>query len=158
MFTDYAHVDPYDPCTWPETPPPQKVVFSATIYGDPRTKKNSPSIAGTGQRCPACGKFKKQLVRPSKAHDAYFKASLPQITPPDEPIDYRVHCKYIFFMQTHRIVDGLNLQEAIDDLLVSAGVLADDNTRIVVSHDGSRVYYDKENPRVEITITEDTEV
>lgn len=33
------------------------------------------------------------------------------------------------------------------------GVIKDDNSRIVAGHDGSRVLYDKENPRVEITIT-----
>ena len=56
-------------------------------------------------------------------------------------------------MKTRRIVDGLNLLATIDDLLVSTGILADDNSRIVVAHDGSRVLYDPQNPRVEITIT-----
>ena len=56
-------------------------------------------------------------------------------------------------MKTRRIVDGLNLLATIDDLLVSAGILADDNSRIVAGHDGSRVLYDPINPRVEITIT-----
>lgn len=57
-------------------------------------------------------------------------------------------------MQTHRRVDLNNLLEAATDTLVSAGILEDDNSRIVVSHDGSRVYYDKENPRTVIEITE----
>ena len=56
-------------------------------------------------------------------------------------------------MATRRRVDGLNLEEAVDDLLVEAGILADDNSRIVISHDGSRVLYDKDNPRTEITIS-----
>jgi Holliday junction resolvase RusA-like endonuclease len=47
----------------------------------------------------------------------------------------------------------VNLMEATLDILVDAGVLADDNSRIVVSHDGSRVMLDRENPRAEITIT-----
>ena len=47
----------------------------------------------------------------------------------------------------------MNLLAAVDDLLVEAGIIADDNSKIVVSHDGSRVLYDKENPRTEITIT-----
>ena len=55
-------------------------------------------------------------------------------------------------MQTRRRVDSLNLQAAADDLLVSAGVLKDDNANIVKSHDGTRVLYDKENPRTEIYI------
>ena len=46
-----------------------------------------------------------------------------------------------------------NLQEAADDMLVHFKVLEDDNMTIVAGHDGSRVRYDKENPRIEITIT-----
>ena len=37
-------------------------------------------------------------------------------------------------------------------MLVKAKVIQDDNRDIVASHDGSRVYYDKENPHIEITI------
>ena len=46
-----------------------------------------------------------------------------------------------------------NMLEAIDDVMVKAGLLADDNYTIVQSHDGSQILYDKENPRTEITIT-----
>jgi Holliday junction resolvase RusA-like endonuclease len=42
------------------------------------------------------------------------------------------------------------------DILVKADVLKDDNCRIVAAHDGSRVAYDKDQPRVEIVITEVT--
>lgn len=53
-------------------------------------------------------------------------------------------------------MDLVNLLEATCDILVHYRVLEDDNSKIVVSHDGSRVLYDKENPRVEIWITEVT--
>ena len=56
-------------------------------------------------------------------------------------------------MATRRRVDLANLLEAADDVLVHAGVIADDHSGIVVSHDGSRVLYDKEKPRTEIEIT-----
>lgn len=125
-----------------------------TIQGDPRTKKNSLMIAGKGRRCPACGKPEKQWVRQSKAHDEFAKAAKWQLRPvPMEPIDSLVNVRCLFYMKTRRIVDGLNLLATIDDLLVSAGILADDNSRIVAGHDGSRVLYDPINPRVEITIT-----
>lgn len=125
-----------------------------TIQGDPRTKKNSLMIAGKGRRCPACGKLEKQWVRQSKAHDAFAEAAKWQLRPvPTEPISSLVNVRYLFYMKTRRIVDGLNLLATIDDLLVSAGILADDNSRIVAGHDGSRVLYDPVNPRVEITIT-----
>jgi hypothetical protein len=34
------------------------------------------------------------------------------------------------------------------------GIIEDDNSQIVAGHDGSRVRYDKNNPRTEIEITE----
>lgn len=68
-------------------------------------------------------------------------------------IDYPVNVKCVFYMPTRRRVDLTNLLEAVDDVLVRSGVLADDHSGIVVSHDGSRVLYDKKNPRTEIEIT-----
>ena len=58
-----------------------------------------------------------------------------------------------FIMPTRRRVDLTNLLESIDDVLVRAGVLKDDHSGIIVSHDGSRVLYDKDNPRTEVSIT-----
>ena len=49
-------------------------------------------------------------------------------------------------------MDLTNLLEAADDVLVKYGVLADDNSNIIVSHDGSRVMYDPKFPRTEIII------
>jgi Holliday junction resolvase RusA-like endonuclease len=124
------------------------------IKGDPRTKKNSPKIAGAGKRCPICKKHEKQWIRQGAAHDDYAELAKLQIRPlPPRPIECPVNVKCLFYMKTRRIVDGLNLQATIDDLLVDVGVLKDDNSRIVAGHDGSRVLYDKDNPRVEITIT-----
>ena len=55
-------------------------------------------------------------------------------------------------MPTRRKVDLNNLLEATTDMLVHYKVLEDDNSKIVVSHDGSRVRYDKNIPRTEIFI------
>ncbi|WP_223417548.1 RusA family crossover junction endodeoxyribonuclease [Anaerococcus murdochii] len=49
-------------------------------------------------------------------------------------------------------MDLTNLLAATCDILTDYGVIADDNYKIVVSHDGSRVDFDKERPRVEIEI------
>lgn len=57
-------------------------------------------------------------------------------------------------MPTRRRVDLTNLMEAAHDVLVAAGILADDNNTVIVSVDGYRVLYDKENPRTEIMIQE----
>jgi hypothetical protein len=58
----------------------------------------------------------------------------------------------MFYKGTRHRVDALKLAEDADDLLVEAGILADDNSNIVVHHDGTRVLYDKQNPRTEIYI------
>ena len=69
-------------------------------------------------------------------------------------ISRAVNVKCVYYMPTRRKVDLSNLIEASLDILVRAGVLEDDNCDVAAAHDGSRVYYDKENPRAEITITE----
>lgn len=125
-----------------------------TIESEGRTKKNHQMIAGSGKRCPVCHKPAKQWIRQGSAHDNFTELARWQLHPvPAQPIDYPVNVKCLFYMQTRRLVDGLNLLATIDDLLVDVGILADDNSRIVVAHDGSRVLYDPARPRVEITIT-----
>lgn len=74
--------------------------------------------------------------------------------PKVEKIDYRVNIKAWYYMPTRRRVDITNLHEALHDILVKYGVIADDNCKIVFSTDGSRVLYDKNNPRTEVEITE----
>lgn len=58
----------------------------------------------------------------------------------------------IYYMPTRRKVDLCNLLAATCDILVKHGILEDDNSSVIPSHDGSRVEYDKEHPRTEITI------
>lgn len=92
------------------------------------------------------------MVIPSKRYKDFEKACKPYM-PTIDPIDYPVEVCCIYYMPSRRRVDTVNLLEGTLDVLVKHGVLADDNSNIVVSMDGSRVYYDKENPRTEITIT-----
>lgn len=118
------------------------------IYGDPRTKKNSSRIIRKD------GRF---FVIPSKAYSEYEKAFLWQCETAgiiDKKIDKACNIKCIYYMKTKRKVDLTNLLSGTMDCLVRAGVIDDDNCKIAASHDGSRVYYDKENPRVEIYIEE----
>lgn len=116
-----------------------------TLYGDPRTKKNSARILRTRSGAP--------FVAPSKAYGDYETDCLRQIKKPRSPISARVNVRCVYYMKTARRVDLANLIEATTDILVKAHVLEDDNSKIVAAHDGSRVEYDKENPRAEITIT-----
>lgn len=117
-----------------------------TLYGDPRTKKNSARILKSSSG----GRF----VAPSKAYVDYETECLRQIKRPHSPISAHVNVRCVYYMATRRKVDLANLIEATCDILVKAGVLADDNSRIVAAHDGSRVDYDKQKPRVEIWIEE----
>ena len=90
---------------------------------------------------------------PSKAYREYERDAISQL-PMMQPIESPVNVQCVYYMPTRRRVDLCNLLEASLDILVRGGVLADDNCGIVVSHDGCRVRHDKENPRVEIEITE----
>ena len=121
------------------------------LYGDPRTKKNS--MRPVTIRRKGGGSYTKLL--PSRPYEEYEQACLWQIMNHVRPtgIDRRVNVRCVYYMQTRRKVDLVNLLEATMDILVKAGVLKDDNSGIVASHDGSRVRYDKENPRVEIEIS-----
>lgn len=113
----------------------------------PVSKKNSQQIF----RNSATGK---PFITPSAKYKEYEKNALLFIKAPAEPIDYPVNVKCLFYMPTRRRCDLVNLQEAALDVLVLAGVLADDNCNVVASMDGSTVFYDRENPRTEIEIKE----
>ena len=113
----------------------------------PVTKKNSQKIARnpyTGQSFITQGdayrKYEREAVRYLQKNYAPIK------------IDYPVNVRCMYYMPTRRTVDLVNLLEATCDVLVHASILKDDNCSIIVGHDGSRVLYDKENPRTEIFI------
>lgn len=114
-----------------------------TIPLPPVTKKNHGRLVMAGG---------KPRLLPSAQFEQYQAAAGWYLKPLGigEPVN--VACR--FYMPTRRIVDLVGLLQAIDDVLVHYGVLQDDNSRIVVSHDGSRVLHDKDRPRTEIEITE----
>ena len=114
-----------------------KIIISLS----PVTKKNSQRIVYRG---------KHPIILPSEKYEQYERDAGWFIKPLG--IDYPVNVKCLYYMPTKRIVDLVNLQEATLDVLVKYGAISDDNSRIVVSMDGSRVLYDKQNPRTEIYI------
>lgn len=114
-----------------------------TIELPPVTKKNHQQIVKAG------GKL---LVIPSKQYKEYEKAC-EEYMPKVETIDYPVTLKCIYHMPTRRKVDITNLLQATCDVLVKYKVITDDNNEIIASVDGTRVAYDKERPRTEVTIT-----
>ena len=70
-----------------------------------------------------------------------------------KPIDIPINLKAIFYREKAYKSDLVNYMQALCDSLVKAGLLSDDNVNIVQSIDGSRVFTDKEHPRIEVTIT-----
>lgn len=114
-----------------------------TIPLAPVSKKNSPVLTTTGR----------PRILPSKVYRDYEAAALKLLPRRRRTITERVCVKALFYMPTRRRVDLTNLLEALDDTLVKARILDDDNANIIASHDGSRVLYDKDNPRTEVTIT-----
>lgn len=125
-----------------------------TIRGNPVTKKNSQRIVHVGVKCPACKRGKKVIPLPSEVYERWEQTAGWQLQGIRQlKIDKPVNIKCLYFMQTEARVDLPNLLEATDDMLVKYGVLADDNSKIVASHDGSRVLLDRQNPRTEVTIS-----
>ena len=118
-----------------------------TIKLAPVSKKNSQQILNN----PKTGR---PFIMPSKKYKEYERDAVWFLKPmPPRPIECRVNIQCLFYLPTRRRTDLTNLLEAVDDLLVHAGIIADDHYGIVEAHDGSRCFVDKDNPRTEITIT-----
>lgn len=99
------------------------------------------------------GEFPKLL--PNEEYERYAKSAIPFLKANFEKcgtIDYPVNLKCVFYVNEQHKGSLSGYLQAVQDLLVEAGILADDNRNIVASVDGSAVLYDKENPRTEVTI------
>lgn len=124
------------------------VVYEACIEAEPVTKKNSQQIY-FNQRT------KRHFITQSNKYKTYenLTTNFLSTKKPAEPINYAVNVQALFYRSTKRRVDLVNLQEALLDVLVRAGILEDDNFNIVASMDGSKVLIDRERPRTEIVIS-----
>lgn len=119
-----------------------------TLPVKPVTKKNNGQIITVGG-------FPRLI--PSKQYRQFEKEVTPylrRVKIQTGEIHYPVNIQCLFYMDARRRVDLANLLNAIDDAMVHAELLIDDNRDIIAGHDGSRVFHDKENPRIEIKITE----
>ena len=119
--------------------------LAMTIRLAPVTKKNNMQLV----KNPKTGKL---MPIQNKRYRQYETEAAAFIQGMDVAIDYPVNVKATYYMPTRRRVDLINLHTALHDVLVKYKVLEDDNCRIIVSTDGSRVKYDKEDPRTEIVI------
>ena len=124
-------------------------MIKITIPLPPVTKKNHMRIMRNS-------KTGKSFIMPSEQYQDYEDEAVWHCkrAKVQRPIEDPVEVKCLFYMPTRRRVDLTNLLESIDDVLVRAGVLKDDHSGIIVSHDGSRVLYDKQNPRTEVYIAD----
>jgi len=117
-------------------------VIQFTVFGAPRTKKNSNRLVKAG---------KMRRILPSKAwtqwvetartvRDGHWMVAVPETT-------YNIRA--IFYRDALR-GDAVGYYQGLADLLEKRGILSDD--KWLVSWDGSRLAIDRENPRVEITL------
>ena len=128
------------------------VVYEAVIPIEPRSKKNSQQICINPRTKRPFVKQNDKYVQFEKDCGFFLKHK------PPAPIDYPVNVKCIFYRSTRIRCDLVNLEEAILDVLTRYEIIADDNFNIVATMDGSTVLIDKDNPRIEITITKETDL
>lgn len=117
-----------------------------TIPVVPRSKKNSQQIIYNPRT-------KRPMIIQSKLYANFERECGLYLKKYKSSIDYSINLKIEFYVPDKRRRDIANYIEAIQDILVKYKVLKDDNYNIVHSLDGTRIYVDKENPRVEIEIT-----
>ena len=139
-----------------------KIEFTLPV--EAKTKKNHPQIVWKKQ--PFQIRIGKIVVAtipytpfiiPSKGYSEFEKEVIPffeRVKAKTGTVDFVINMKVISYMKTKRLCDLTNVLEAVDDAAVKSGLIADDNRDIIAGHDGSRVFYDKYNPRIEITITQ----
>lgn len=123
-------------------------MINFTLPVAPRSKKNSGQIVMRG---------KYPVLIPSKAYLQFEKECLPYLYRVKQEVgvvNYPVNIQCIFYMDARRKVDLSNLLNAVDDAMVKSGLIIDDNRDIIAGHDGSRVFHDKINPRIELEIKE----
>lgn len=128
------------------------VVYEAVIPIEPRSKKNSQQICINSRTKRPFVKQNDKYIQFEKDCGFFLKHK------PPAPIDYPVNVKCIFYRSTRIRCDLVNLQEATLDVLTRYGIIQDDNFNIVATMDGSTVLIDKDNPRIEITITKENDL
>lgn len=129
------------------------MLIQFTIPVHPVSKKNSQQIITLKTKY---GKSR-NIIIPSKKYKEFEAECMPflfQVKTQAGVVDFPVNMAVSFYVSKKLKYDLTNLLEAVDDAAVKSGFIADDNRDIIAGHDGSRVFYDKYNPRIEITITE----
>lgn len=119
-----------------------------TIPIAPRTKKNS--------YIPITTKTGKSIMLPSKAYmelERGIKKFIKENFPKCEPIREEINLCCHFYIERDIRSDLVGYLQAIQDALVKAKFLYDDNRKIIKTTNGSEVFLDRKNPRIEVEIT-----
>lgn len=136
------------------------------IPTNPRPKKNNPRIMWKKSDKPFQIKFGnfvgatiqyRPLIIPSNSNEEFEEQALPILRRVRDEIgiiDFPCNIQAIYYRDTKHRIDLTNLHEALHDAMVKANLLLDDNRDLIAGTDGSRVFYDKTRPRIEVKITE----
>lgn len=124
------------------------MTINLTLIGRPITKKNHTQRTRSG----------KQIQ--SEAFLRYEQDCLWQIPAIVRlGVNKKCNVKCVYYMTINYYKEGskakidlVGLLQGTLDILAKANVIEDDNCRIAATYDGSKVLYDKANPRVEIEI------
>lgn len=125
----------------------QLLPITLVIHGVSSSKKNSQQIVfGRGNRL---------MVVPGKHYKQFRDTAMPQLQAQWEgrtpiPRTLPINAQIITYSR-RRIGDASNFYQGPEDMLQCCGILENDSC--IVSHDGSRKKVDKNNPRVEITLS-----
>lgn len=133
-----------------------EILFHSTIFGRFYAKKNS-------QRTIWHAYLKRMIVVYSANYTQWENDAIKQLgycangkmandKNRTKNIDFPIILKCHFYNYDNRVRDLSNYYEGIQDTLVKTGILKDDNFKIISGHDGSRMFVDKENPRIEFWI------
>lgn len=118
-----------------------------TILGAPRTKKNHGFRTKQGHSMPSAAYS--AWDRMAQLQIAKFRAAHPLRV--ILPLRLPCNIKAIFYREA-LVGDAVGFYQALADTLEKGGIV--ENDRLIVSWDGSRLFKDSDNPRVEVEITE----
>lgn len=131
----------------------QRIDF--TIFGKPVVKKNTQKVSVYR------GKPVKYSTAAYLHWENFTYAQLADIVKAYErmtgekwrTIDWTFNMEARFFVPTFGVVDLSALYEGIQDCMKKADIIIDDDAWHLISHDGSGVSKDPDNPRMEISLT-----
>ena len=115
-----------------------------------RSKKNSQSIIVNPRT-------HKPMIIQSKLYKEFEQECGYYLLKYKKNISVPINLKCTFYVKDKRKRDIVNLLNAIQDILVEYGVIADDNYNIVKSVDGSRIIYEKGREETIIEIESEEE-